>query len=58
MQDFCLQLHFHQGVSIVTRLLTPQRSLSVMLPLATSPIIFAHSTIEHTACYKWPEHTS
>lgn len=56
--DFCLQLHFHHCVSVVTHLLTPQRSLSAMLPLATSSIISAHSTVKHTACYKWPKHTS
>lgn len=54
MQDFCLQLHFHHCVSVVTHLLTPQRSSSVILSLATSPIISAHSTIKHTASYKWP----
>lgn len=56
-KDFCLQLHFHHCVSVVTHLLTPQRNLSAMLPLATSPIISAHSTIKHTASYKWPRHT-
>lgn len=58
MQDFCLQLHFHHCISVVTHLLTPQRSSSVMLSLATSPIISAHSTIKLTDSYKWPEHPS
>lgn len=57
-KDFCLHLHFHCCVSVVTHLLTPQRSFSVTLPLATSPIISAHSTIKHTASYKRPRHTS
>lgn len=57
-KDFCLQLYFHHCVSVVTHLLTAQRSFSVMLPLATSPIISPHSTIKHTASYKWPKHTS
>lgn len=57
-QSFCLQPHFYHHVSVVTRLLTPQKSSSVILSLLTSPIISAHSTVKNTVSYKWSGHRS